>query len=148
MPAIVHWCDWSGEGLERCHLSETAEGFTLEGVLIGTREGHYGAHYLVHTDAHFHTRQVRVAYLGGPCLEVEADGQGRWWDRLSGEPLSSLDGCLDVDIGTGLRMNARAHVLDGSSAVLCWFGDRGAKSAINSSSIALARNKGQLRRGI
>jgi hypothetical protein len=50
--------------------------------------------------------------------------------------------------GTGLRMTARARVLDGSSAVLGWFCDRGAKSAINPSSIALARNKGQLRRGI
>jgi len=99
MPAIVHWCDWNGEGLERCHFSETAEGFVLEGVLIGTREGHYGAHYLVRTDAHFHTRQVRVAYVGGPCLEVDADGQGRWWDRLNGEPLAFLDGCLDVDLG-------------------------------------------------
>jgi hypothetical protein len=59
-----------------------------------------------------------------------------------------LDLLADFRGGTGLRMTARACVLDGSSAVLGWFCDRGAKSAINSSSIALARNKGQLRRGI
>jgi hypothetical protein len=92
----------------------------------------------------------------------ERDGSGLERRRLShlaavarvmlktfsvGQP-GVLDLLADFRGGTGLWMNARAHVLDGSGAVLCGFGDRGAKSAINSSNIALARNKGQLRRGI
>ena len=99
MHTIVQWHDWDGQGLEQCHFSETAEGAILEGVVIGTREGRYGAHYVVRTDARCHTLEARVTYAGGPSLEIEADGAGQWRDRLSGEPLPSLDGCLDVDIG-------------------------------------------------
>lgn len=99
MQTIVQWQDWNGEGLEQCYFSESAEGATLEGVVIGTREGRYGASYLVRTDARFHTREVRVTYLGGPSLEIESDGAGHWRDRLSGESLPLLDGCLDADIG-------------------------------------------------
>jgi hypothetical protein len=40
-----------------------------------------------------------------------------------------------------LWMNARAHVLNDSGTIFWWPDDRCAKSAINSSSIALARNK-------
>lgn len=71
----------------------------LEGIVIGTREGHYGAHYFVRTDAGFRTREVRVDYVGGPRMHVESDGEGRWHDLMSDKPIASLAGCLDVDIG-------------------------------------------------
>ncbi|MGZ9809741.1 putative glycolipid-binding domain-containing protein [Pseudoroseicyclus sp. H15] len=99
MGRIVRWQDWAGEGLEHCLCREGAEGLRLEGNVAGTRGGLYGGHYLVRTDERFATRELRVRYAGGPELYVEADGAGRWIDRLTGEALPQLEGCLDVDIG-------------------------------------------------
>lgn len=95
----VRWQDWSGEGLEHCVCTPGAEGLTLEGVVAGTRHGFYGGHYLVRTDAAFQTREVRVAYVGGPTLHVTSDGAGHWQNALTGQTLADLEGCYDVDIG-------------------------------------------------
>ncbi len=80
-------------------LDVQPEGLSLEGVVIGTRDGDCGAHYRVETDAGFVTREVRLRYIGGPELHVVSDGQGHWHDRLTDQPLPDLDGCFDVDIG-------------------------------------------------
>jgi len=67
--------------------------------------------------------------------------------RLAVRQPGILEFLADFRGGAGLWMNARAHVLNDSGPIFWWPDDRCAKSAINSSSIALARNKGQLRRG-
>lgn len=103
---VVRWHDWDGQGLEHCLCREDAQGLALEGVVAGTRHGAYGGHYLVRTDPLFRTREVRVAYVGGPTLQVEADADGIWTDRISGKALASLDGCFDVDIGITPATNA------------------------------------------
>lgn len=99
MRTIVQWCDWKGKGLDRCAFSQTGEGATFEGVVIGSREGRYGAHYFVRTDTLFRTREVRVEYVEGPRLHITADGEGHWHDLIRGKPISHLYGCIDVDIG-------------------------------------------------
>ncbi len=99
MTAIARWTDWEGAGLEYCALREDPEGLLLEGTLIGTRDGLYGACYYVRTDALFRTREVEVRYAGGPRLHVISNGEGYWLDLLHSAPLPDLDGCLDVDIG-------------------------------------------------
>ncbi|MDT8262210.1 putative glycolipid-binding domain-containing protein [Roseomonas mucosa] len=99
METSVRWCDWQGDGLEHCTYRCDDRGLVLEGVTAGTREGWYGVHYLVRTDAAFRTREVRVAYVASLSLHVEADGQGQWRDLISKRSLPLLDGCLDVDIG-------------------------------------------------
>ena len=99
MTIIVRWTDWEGAGLELCALREDADGLSLEGTLVGTREGLYGASYQVRTDARFRTREVEVRYAGGARLHVASDGAGRWFDLLHNASLPDLDGCLDVDIG-------------------------------------------------
>lgn len=103
---VVRWQDWDGEGLEHCQCREDAQGLVLEGVVAGTRHGAYGGHYCVRTDALFRTREVRVAYVGGPTLHVEADAEGNWQDMISGKTLPLLDGCFDVDIGITPATNA------------------------------------------
>jgi hypothetical protein len=85
--------------LEHCVYNNAGEGFTLEGVVAGTRDGIYGGYYFVRTDSAFRTREVRVRYLDGPELRVEADGEGNWLDVLRSRPLPDLNGCIDVDIG-------------------------------------------------
>ncbi len=96
---IVRWQDWDGHGLEHCVCLEDAQGMVLDGVVAGTRHGLYGAHYFVRTDADFRTRQARVGYSGGPCLHVESDGNGTWYDVIGKRALPGLDGCFDIDIG-------------------------------------------------
>lgn len=99
METVVRWCDWKGEGLEHCAYYLGNGGLTLEGVVVGNREGQYGARYFVRTDAAFRTREVRVDYVAGPRLHIEADGDGHWRDLVGNRPIPSLNTCLDVDIG-------------------------------------------------
>lgn len=99
METVVRWCDWQSEGLEHCAYRCDEKGLVLEGVVAGTRVGRYGGHYLVRTDPTFTTREVRVSYVAGLSLHVEADGQGHWRDVIGNRALPLLDGCLDVDIG-------------------------------------------------
>ena len=99
MRAVARWQDWDRNGMEHCVLRQDDSGVTLEGAVAGTRHGLYGGHYFVRTDAAFKTREVRVDYVDGPRLHVEADGNGYWSDLLGQRPLSDLDGCTDVDIG-------------------------------------------------
>jgi len=99
MEKSVCWSDWDGEGLEHCTVSHGPEGLRLEGSVVGTREGRYGAFYTVITDGEYCTRELRINYVAGPALHVKADGKGRWYDTLADKPIAALDGCLDVDIG-------------------------------------------------
>ncbi|MEJ1990795.1 MAG: putative glycolipid-binding domain-containing protein [Maritimibacter sp.] len=119
MNATVAWTDWAGMGLERCTLDVQADGLSLEGVVIGTRGGDYGAHYRIETDAGFVTRDVWLRYIGGPELHVMSDGQGQWHDVLRDQPISALDGCFDVDIGvtpaTNLLPIKRLKLADGAN---------------------------------
>ena len=103
---VVRWQDWEGLGLEHCVCHEKAEGLTLEGVVAGTRHGIYGGHYFVRADSAFRTREVRVEYVDGPCLHVEADGAGNWRDVIGNRALPTLEGCIDVDIGITPATNA------------------------------------------
>jgi hypothetical protein len=99
MEKIVQWTDWDHEGREDCKLVQSEDGICLEGVVTGTRNSTYQAHYLVRTDASLHTREVVVEYTNGPKLHIISDGQGNWKDHATGKPLPSLQGCFDVDIG-------------------------------------------------
>lgn len=98
MRSMVRWREWEGGGLEHCALRFDDDGLTLEGVVVTTDEGLFGAHYRVRTDAAFRTREVRIAFVGGPVLHVEADGEGHWRDMAGRRALPALDGCVDVDI--------------------------------------------------
>lgn len=102
----VRWTDWDGDGLEHCILNLSPDGLTLNGVVAGTRETHYGARYFVGTDDVFRTREVRVEYLGGPSLNVSSNGEGQWTDIAENKPIPELDGCFDVDIGVTPSTNA------------------------------------------
>ena len=102
----VRWTGWDGQGLDHCDVALSADGLVLDGMVVGNREGAYGAHYRVRTDAAGRTREVWMCYAGGRAMHVTADGDGRWTDALSGAPLPGLDGCADVDIGVTPATNA------------------------------------------
>lgn len=104
----MRWTDAEGRGLEHCLLTLGPEGLTLEGVVAGTREGEYGAHYEVRTDASGRTRAVRLRYVGGPELQLTVDADARWRDAIRDVRLPDLDGCLDVDLGITPATNTLA----------------------------------------
>lgn len=99
MMVVARWRDWNDQGLEHCVCRQNDDGLVLEGVVAGTRHGLYGGHYFVRTDSAFRTREVRLAYVDGPRLLVEADGEGTWHDLIGDRALPELSGCIDVDIG-------------------------------------------------
>lgn len=116
---VVRWSDWSHQGLEHCVCQVARAGLVLEGVVAGTRQGLYGGRYLVRTDAAFRTREVRVDYINGASLHVEADEFGNWFDRIGDRELADLQGCFDVDIGITPATNTlpikRLGLRDGES---------------------------------
>ena len=88
----VRWAGWDGQGLDHCDVTLSADGLTLDGVVVGNREGAYGAR--VQTDAAGRTRLVWVFYVGGPELKVRADDQGRGTHALTDRPIPELDGAF------------------------------------------------------
>ena len=50
-------------------------------------------------DANWRVEELGLIFLSskGKSVKIRADGEGRW-STSTGEPLSSLEGCIDVDI--------------------------------------------------
>lgn len=117
----VRWTEWDGTGLEHCTLWIEENAVRIESVVVGSRGGTlYGAHYSIRCDRNWRTREVRLAYAGAHAMHVEADGEGHWFDMLSGgEPIPVLDCCLDVDIGvtpfTNTLAMKRLRLAEGAS---------------------------------
>jgi hypothetical protein len=108
MQTVVQWSDWEGNGLEHCSFSVNNDHSVLEGALVGTRHGHYGAYYFVRTDGLLRTREVRVDYVAGPRMHVRVDENGDWFDLIENRAIASLAGCHDVDIGVTPATNTLA----------------------------------------
>lgn len=108
MQTAVQWCDWEGKGLEHCSFYSSDDYSILEGALVGTREGHYGAHYFVRADNLLRTREVRLDYVGGPRMHIQVDERGNWFDVIGNSVIASLAGCLDVDMGVTPATNTLA----------------------------------------
>ena len=121
MRSVVRWSAWDGAGLEHCELSREGGAIRLDGVVIGSDDGaRFAARYHVLTDTAKRTRSVDLRFVGGPPLQLEADGRGAWTERASGARIEALDGCLDVDIAVTPATNtlaiARLGLAPGESA--------------------------------
>lgn len=99
MKRKIRWTAWNGLGLEHCVYEEEGGAIRLSGAVVGRRGSEYGAFYSLQTDTDLCTREVKVDYAGGVGLHVLSDADGQWYDRLSGDLLDELTGCLDIDIG-------------------------------------------------
>src|SRR2546427_13199773 len=100
MNTTILWHDRETLGAERCTLSSLESGFRLAGSALCPVDGvPLQVAYIVDVDAGWHTRQA-VVHVDMPHtvadLALRADGAGTWWDQ--GEALSSVAGCLDVDL--------------------------------------------------
>ncbi len=101
MEREVMWALWEGPGLEHLRLATSdGGGVVANGLVIGLEAGRpFRIGYEILCDERWRVREVRAAAPDSerPVLELLADGEGHW-KRGGGEPLSELDGCIDVDI--------------------------------------------------
>lgn len=97
------WSAWDGAGAEHLLLTVGDDEIVADGLVVGVKEegGLFRVHYEVRADAAWNARAVRVSVpgldLGAPVIDLRADGAGNWTTR-SGESVSWLEGCVDVDI--------------------------------------------------
>ena len=96
----VIWKNLSDTGLEHFYLRDEDDGITADGLVIGVEDNvAFRIRYQIRCDASWHVRKVIVQSLdeNEQMLRFESDGLGSWTDE-SGEPVSELQSCYDVDI--------------------------------------------------
>ncbi|ACC72520.1 putative glycolipid-binding domain-containing protein [Paraburkholderia phymatum] len=94
----VRWTPQESEGVEHLAFDARADGFYIESVLVGERDGRaYGLMYRVKCDLQWRTLRASLKLVGGAELELHGDGEGNWHDG-HGLVLASLAGCIDIDI--------------------------------------------------
>jgi uncharacterized protein len=97
---VVMWAPAKGLGLEHLSLEYRGQDIFADGVVIGLGdETPFRARYRIQCDRAWKTREVILELLQEPeaRLEFLADGLGHWKTR-KGDPVPSLNGCIDVDI--------------------------------------------------
>ena len=104
MTREVFWATVQEPGFEHLALSVDREGLRADGAVIGvidTPPRPFRLHYTIACYADFRVRAVTVT-LSHPTIRgvaLHADGIGNWRDE-AGMELTSLRGCVDVDIMT------------------------------------------------
>ncbi|WP_084569097.1 putative glycolipid-binding domain-containing protein [Halostagnicola larsenii] len=96
----VLWSSIDGAGIESLHLIEDSAGVTAGSVVIGSIDGaSFRIRYEVECDPQYHVQRVDVAALGreSESITLRANGEGKWTDG-QGTEVSTLNGCIDVDI--------------------------------------------------
>lgn len=100
MERQIMWSPWNGPGLEHLRLLQQENGIVADGFILGVQErGPFRVHYEIRCTAEWRLRAVHVSLLSGSpqSLHLFIDGEGVWTTE-GGEIISSLEGCLDVDI--------------------------------------------------
>ena len=72
----------------------------MDSVVIGVEDAHpFRVWYEIRTDGDWKVRECSVRLLRDRTQEIvlHSDSEGHWQDA-QGRPLSTLDGCVDVDI--------------------------------------------------
>src|SRR6202171_5596796 len=124
MERQVMWSPWTGPGLEHLHLLQRQEDIVADGLILGVKEqAPFRVRYEIHCDLRWRVRAIQLGLLDGSShsLHFFTDGAGNWTAE-SGETISSLKGCLDVDISATPFTNTlpiqRLPLQSGSSATL------------------------------
>lgn len=100
MERNIIWSRLDELGMEHLHLTEGQYGFTANGLILAVKGNvAYRIGYTIHCDTSWHVREVRVEVLNSsiPPIHLKADGKGHW-RTSTGERVTALDGCIDVDI--------------------------------------------------
>jgi uncharacterized protein len=124
MKRQVMWSPWTTPGLEHMRIFTQLDGIVADGLILGVSEEEpFRLRYEIQCDQRWKLRAVHISLLGDVSepLHLVTDGEGSWATR-GGEALSSLTGCLDVDISVTPFTNTlpirRLSLQSGESAIL------------------------------
>jgi hypothetical protein len=113
-----------GHGLEHLRLEMSAEAVYADGALVAVHAGRvFRASYQMTCDTGWHAREMRitVSHPTASVLRLHADADGRWSNETR-EPLSVLDGCVDIDFAATPFTNTpairRLNLQPGESAAI------------------------------
>lgn len=97
----LFWAPWAGPGLEHLRLRSADIGYVATGTVLGMSDGQpFRLQYKIKCDGEWRVRKVLLDCLGPQGSRerlLRSTGRSQWKDD-SGEILSELDGCQDVDI--------------------------------------------------
>src|SRR5919107_633350 len=95
----IIWANQANTGLEHFYLRRGNE-ITADGIVIGVEENvSFRIRYQIRCDLRWQVRKVIVKSLeeNEPTIRFMSDGFGNWTNE-SGNLMSELKGCFDVDI--------------------------------------------------
>src|SRR5688572_24461249 len=96
----IIWSNQADTGLEHFYLRRGDDEITADGIVIGVEENvAFRIRYKISCDLKWHVRKVVVKSLdeNEQTIRFVSDGFGNWTNE-SGDPVSELTGCFDVDI--------------------------------------------------
>ena len=95
-------------GFEVVYFHPDGDGHLLIGCTTAVEDGRsWVVNYEIRVDAEWKTRSAHVtgrSSAGARTAALDSDGHGHW--RVDGNPMSRLDGCLDVDLESSAVTNA------------------------------------------
>lgn len=98
------WAPVDEPGIDEVRIAGTSSGLLVfDSMLIRLWEGQpLHAQYHLECDSLWRVRRLQVGVTreaaGIRGLHLEADGAGEWKDAETGQPLTDLRGCIDVDM--------------------------------------------------
>jgi uncharacterized protein len=125
MERQVMWSSQEEPGLEYLRLLQLPDGIVADSIILGVHEQKpFHIHYEIQCNAQWRLQTVHVNLLSGSSaqsLHLFVDNEGTWTTE-GGEIISSLQGCLDVDISATPFTNTlpirRLSLQQGSVATL------------------------------
>jgi len=124
MERNIMWTPWSEPGLEHLHLLQQDGNILADSIIVGvSNRMPFRLHYEITCDSNWNVKKLDLVLLSGnhKSLKIRADGQGHW-STHTGDPIPSLDGCIDVDISATPFTNTlpirRLELRPGQSAEL------------------------------
>jgi uncharacterized protein len=100
MERNIMWTPWSEPGLEHLRLTQQDGGMLADSLIMGiSKRMPFRLYYEITCDSTWNVKELDLMLLSGSrkSLKIRADGQGHWFTS-TGDPIPSLDGCIDVDI--------------------------------------------------
>src|SRR5690242_19276994 len=100
MERHVMWTPWTEPGLEYLRLLQQQEDIVVDGLILGVKEQTpFRLRYEIRCDLQWRVREIQLSPVDGSprSMHFFTDGAGNW-TTASGEAISMLKGCLDVDI--------------------------------------------------
>ena len=96
----IIWLNQADTGLEHFYLRRGNEEITADGIVIGVEENvAFRIRYQIRCDLRWQVRKVTVKSLeeNDQTISFVSDGLGNWTNE-SGNRITELEGCFDVDI--------------------------------------------------